>query len=70
MSAAGVFQVRAEVPVAEVVTHAGGLLRGLRELAMQGVERGGMDANACFVFVSSLEVAVALVDTIERRAAA
>lgn len=70
MSAAGVFQVRPEVSAVDVTTHTGGLLRGLRELAQQGVERGGMDANACFVFVSSLDAAVALVDTIERRAAA
>lgn len=50
------------------VTYTSGLLRGLRELAKQGVDAGGIDANVCFIIASSLDSAVALMDSIERSA--
>jgi hypothetical protein len=55
-------------PVAPI-DHAACLLRGLRQMAEQGVEAGGMDADTCYVVGATMDALIAIVRGLDERMA-
>ncbi|WP_426287522.1 hypothetical protein [Luteibacter sp. E-22] len=64
-----VVHIRQGATPAASLDHAACLLRGLRAMAGQGVEAGGMDADTCYVLGSTLDALIAVVGELDVRMA-